>query len=163
MLAKLGNELYILMDAPLEEISQVAGSVIAEGIRRMRAGEVYIAAGYDGEYGVVRIFDDAERADIDKQFTFFAEEETEAVRRQPEEAPSRAKPETEQASPKQELEPPESEIVSTDIELETAMEEESETYFPPESRPLQAADIQLGMQLPEDLNSAQWRAVTHTG
>ncbi len=165
MLSKLGNELYILMDAPLEEISQVAGSVIAEGIRRMREGEVYIAAGYDGEYGVVRIFDDAERADIHKQFTFFAEDETEAVRRQPE-TPARPEPEpkTEQTSPNQEPAPPESEIVGTDIEVEAArMPAEGETYLPPESRPLQAADIQIGMQLPEDLNSAQWRAVTHTG
>ncbi len=165
MLTKLGNELYILMDAPLEEISKVAGSVIAEGIRRMREGEVYIAAGYDGEYGVVRIFDDAERADIHKQFTFFAEEETKAVRQQPEEAPSRdkPKPKTEPASPKQEPEPPEPGMVGTDIERAAAMDEEGETYLPPESRSLQAADIQLGMQLPEDLNSAQWRAVTHTG
>jgi PHP family Zn ribbon phosphoesterase len=45
------------MDVPLADIQAVAGDRMAEGIRRMRAGEVSIAPGYDGEYGTVAIFD----------------------------------------------------------------------------------------------------------
>ena len=61
MLHKLGNEMFILMDAPLEAIQKTSNALIAEGIRRVRAGEVNIAAGYDGEYGTIKIFTPAER------------------------------------------------------------------------------------------------------
>jgi len=62
MLFKLGNELYILREAPLEQVQKVSGSLIAEAIRRMRLGEVHIAAGYDGEFGSIEIFSAQERA-----------------------------------------------------------------------------------------------------
>ncbi|MDP3735142.1 MAG: endonuclease Q family protein [bacterium] len=61
LLAALGNEFYILLDAPIEDIARASTSLIAEAVRRMRAGEVHIAPGYDGEYGTVKIFDDGER------------------------------------------------------------------------------------------------------
>src|SRR3989338_4698084 len=61
MLNKLGNEISILREAPLERIQKAAGPFIAEGIRRMREGKVDIAAGYDGEYGIINIFSDQER------------------------------------------------------------------------------------------------------
>ncbi|MEZ4683386.1 MAG: endonuclease Q family protein [Caldilineaceae bacterium] len=62
LLGKLGNELYILLDAPLAEIEAAGGSLLAEGVRRMRDDEVNIAGGYDGEFGVIKIFADGERA-----------------------------------------------------------------------------------------------------
>jgi PHP family Zn ribbon phosphoesterase len=61
MLHKLGNEMFILMEAPLEAIQKASNALIAEGIRRVRAGEVNIAAGYDGEYGTIKIFTPDER------------------------------------------------------------------------------------------------------
>lgn len=61
MLAVLGNELFILQQAPLKDIEVLAGDLIAEGIRRMRDGKVAIAAGYDGEYGKVHLFSDTDR------------------------------------------------------------------------------------------------------
>ena len=57
LVERLGPELTILQDLPLEEIGAVGGAVLAEGIRRMRAGEVRAQSGYDGEYGVIRMFD----------------------------------------------------------------------------------------------------------
>jgi hypothetical protein len=51
LLAKLGPELAIQPETSLEEIEQAGGSLLAEGIRRMRRNEVNIAAGYDGEFG----------------------------------------------------------------------------------------------------------------
>ena len=71
MLEKLGNELYILMEAPIENIHAVAGTLIAEGIRRMRSGEVNIAPGYDGEFGTIRIFSPEERASLSAQTSMF--------------------------------------------------------------------------------------------
>jgi len=61
LLNGIGNELFILQEAPFADIERVVGSLIAEGIRRMRAGEVKIAAGYDGEYGKINLFTPAER------------------------------------------------------------------------------------------------------
>ena len=56
LLATLGPELAILLDIPLEEIAAVGGTRLAEGIGRMRRGEVTVVPGYDGEYGVIRVF-----------------------------------------------------------------------------------------------------------
>ena len=58
LLERLGPELTILQELPLEEIAAAGDAVLAEGIRRMRAGEVRAQGGYDGEYGVIRLFDD---------------------------------------------------------------------------------------------------------
>ena len=38
-----------------------APPLLDEALRRMRAGEVKTQPGYDGEYGVIRVFDEAER------------------------------------------------------------------------------------------------------
>lgn len=71
MLNKLGNEFFILREAPLDQIQKVAGSLIAEGIRRMREGKVNIAPGYDGEYGTIHIFSDEEREGSEEQMMLF--------------------------------------------------------------------------------------------
>ena len=65
LLERLGPELTILQDLPLEEIAAAGDALLAEGIRRMRAGEVRTQGGYDGEYGVIRLFDgEADRASV---------------------------------------------------------------------------------------------------
>ncbi len=56
LLAWLGPELTILREAALDDIARVGGERLAEGIGRMRRGEVDAQAGYDGEYGVIRLF-----------------------------------------------------------------------------------------------------------
>ncbi len=70
VLYKLGPELKVLMDVPLKDIQAVAGDMVAEGVWRMREGRVSIRAGYDGVYGVIKIFGDTERKDIEGQVTF---------------------------------------------------------------------------------------------
>ena len=55
LLRHIGPELFILRLAPLEGIEQRAGALVAEGIRRLRAGRVDIRPGYDGEYGKITI------------------------------------------------------------------------------------------------------------
>ncbi|MCI0515118.1 UvrD-helicase domain-containing protein [candidate division KSB1 bacterium] len=61
LLGKLGAEIDILTEIPLEEIGRVSNSLLVEAIRRVRAGAVHIAPGYDGEYGTIRIFTPEER------------------------------------------------------------------------------------------------------
>ena len=69
LLGRFGPELDLLCDAPLEDLDRAGGPVLAEAVRRVRTGELHIAAGYDGEYGVIQIFDDDERRALAAQTT----------------------------------------------------------------------------------------------
>ena len=57
LLAELGPEFEILRNIPPEDIRCAAGDRMAEGIRRLRNGQVECVPGFDGEYGVIRLFD----------------------------------------------------------------------------------------------------------
>jgi uncharacterized protein (TIGR00375 family) len=67
LLERLGNEFDILLHVPLGDIERAGTPLIREAISRMRAGDVHIAPGYDGEFGKVRIFEDVERKEIKGQ------------------------------------------------------------------------------------------------
>jgi len=56
LVAALGPELTILRDVPLEDLRRAGGSLLGEAIARLRRGEVIRDAGYDGEYGTIRLF-----------------------------------------------------------------------------------------------------------
>lgn len=71
LLGKLGSELYILQDAPLEDLARDGGARLAEGIRRMRNCEVRPIAGYDGEFGVIKLFEKGEPAIYASQLDLF--------------------------------------------------------------------------------------------
>ena len=45
---------------PAGELSRAGGSLLAEAITRLRAGAAHEKAGYDGEYGVIRLFEPGE-------------------------------------------------------------------------------------------------------
>ena len=60
MLARLGSEFFILLEAPLSAIAAASGERTAEVVRRMREREVHIDPGYDGEYGRVSIWSEGE-------------------------------------------------------------------------------------------------------
>ncbi len=61
LIRMIGPELYILQDARLSEIASAGSEILGEAVRRLRAGEVHRDAGYDGEFGVIRVFTDKER------------------------------------------------------------------------------------------------------
>ncbi len=53
----VADEFTLLLDTPLEQIAMhTKYPDVVESIRRMRAGEMYIKPGYDGIFGVVKIF-----------------------------------------------------------------------------------------------------------
>jgi len=54
---RLGPELDVLTTVPLEEIRRAGSALLAEAIDRLRRGQVIREAGFDGEYGVIRLFD----------------------------------------------------------------------------------------------------------
>jgi DNA helicase II / ATP-dependent DNA helicase PcrA len=68
LVAALGPELHILCDADTAEIRRAAGGLVAEAITRLRNGEVIKEAGYDGEYGVIRLFRPEELAGTEALF-----------------------------------------------------------------------------------------------
>ena len=55
LVAALGPELDILTDVPYDEITRVGGALIGEAVARLRRGEVIREAGFDGEYGTIRL------------------------------------------------------------------------------------------------------------
>ena len=71
LLAALGPELEILRSRPVEAIARCDEPLVAEGVRRMRSGELEILPGYDGEYGTIQIFSDAERERLRGQAFLF--------------------------------------------------------------------------------------------
>src|SRR5262245_481657 len=59
-IAKLGPELSILQLVPVEDLDRAGSALLAEAIARLRCGNVIREAGYDGEYGVIRLFEESE-------------------------------------------------------------------------------------------------------
>jgi uncharacterized protein (TIGR00375 family) len=55
---KFGSELNILLKTPVKDIEKEAGERVAEGVDRVRKGDIVILPGFDGQYGVVKIWDD---------------------------------------------------------------------------------------------------------
>ena len=64
LLTTLGPEIEILMDIPLKPIEQAGGVLLARAIDRMRRGKVIRQEGYDGEYGLIRLFRESEKSEI---------------------------------------------------------------------------------------------------
>jgi uncharacterized protein (TIGR00375 family) len=56
IITAVGPELDVLLKADLKIIARESSPLIAEGIRRVRAGELKIAPGFDGQYGIIKIF-----------------------------------------------------------------------------------------------------------
>ncbi len=53
---RLGPELEILSSVADEDLRRGGSELVGEAIARLRRGEVHREAGYDGEYGVIRMF-----------------------------------------------------------------------------------------------------------
>lgn len=60
LIQKLGPELSILKDVSIDDISKVYSPILAEAILRLREGKVIKKAGFDGEYGAIKLFEKSE-------------------------------------------------------------------------------------------------------
>lgn len=67
LIKTIGNEFHILLQASLEEIEKASTKQIALAIGRVRKGSIYIKPGYDGVFGVVKVFGDTEDRRKSKQ------------------------------------------------------------------------------------------------
>lgn len=64
LIESAGSEFAVILDLPIEEIREIGGEVVAEAIDRVRKEKVHKTAGYDGVYGVIRVFTDEEREKV---------------------------------------------------------------------------------------------------
>lgn len=71
MLKCLGPEFHILREIPLEEIRSVSGMLISEGIGKLREGKVTRIPGFDGQYGIIRLFTPQELDRLNGQLSLF--------------------------------------------------------------------------------------------
>lgn len=55
---KFGSELQVLLKTPVKDIEKEAGEKISEGVDKVRKGNIVILPGFDGQYGVVKIWED---------------------------------------------------------------------------------------------------------
>jgi PHP family Zn ribbon phosphoesterase len=51
-----GSELNVLLKTPKEDILREAGARVAEGVDKVRRGDIAILPGFDGQYGIVKIW-----------------------------------------------------------------------------------------------------------
>ncbi len=54
------TEFEILLDLNRSQIKEISNEIIAEAIMRVREGKIVIKPGFDGEYGVVKVFNEKE-------------------------------------------------------------------------------------------------------
>jgi len=71
LIEKLGNEFKILINASVDEIESAGSPVLSKAISRMRAGNVHIEPGFDGEYGKITIFEKTEKTNVSNQRKLF--------------------------------------------------------------------------------------------
>jgi len=98
LVATLGPELHILTAAPLDEVSRVGGELLGEAIARLRRGQVRRTPGYDGEYGVIRLFEPEELRRRPGEETLFEVPVPKQRRTEPA-APAEAAPRRRRAAP----------------------------------------------------------------
>jgi uncharacterized protein (TIGR00375 family) len=65
-----GSEFRLLMDTPLPELAAVS-PLLAKAVERVREGKVIRQPGYDGEFGVITVFAEDERAELSGQLNLF--------------------------------------------------------------------------------------------
>jgi len=60
LVSALGGEIKVLTKVDLSEIAKISGPKVAEGVGKARRGELVVDPGYDGVYGVVKIWSGSE-------------------------------------------------------------------------------------------------------
>ena len=70
LISEFGSEFDILVNVPKEELFSKMPLRVAEGIKRVRDRQLEILPGFDGEYGMIKIFNEGDRREK-RQMTLF--------------------------------------------------------------------------------------------
>ena len=60
MCKEFDSELNVLLRVSIKDIAGKAGERVAEGVSKVRKGDIVILPGFDGQYGIVKIWEDKE-------------------------------------------------------------------------------------------------------
>jgi uncharacterized protein (TIGR00375 family) len=71
-IARFGSEFDLLLHTPPDEIRQ-ASPILGEAVERMRSGRVIRKPGFDGEFGVIRVFEEGEPERLAGQGSLFGD------------------------------------------------------------------------------------------
>ena len=61
---ELGSEIQVLLKTPIAKLEKLAGPKVAQGIDKVRRGDIVIDPGFDGEYGKVKIWNHELKAKV---------------------------------------------------------------------------------------------------
>lgn len=86
VIARFGSEFNLLLNTPVDEINRMS-PVLGEAVARIRTGRVIRTPGYDGEFGVIRVFAEGEREELAGQISLFAGKKTGPLPRKQERGP----------------------------------------------------------------------------
>ena len=65
-----GSELNVLLDVPTSDVATTLpryGQSVAEGLEKVRAGDIHVVPGFDGQYGTVRVWPDDSSLDTSSE------------------------------------------------------------------------------------------------
>jgi DNA helicase-2/ATP-dependent DNA helicase PcrA len=79
LLDKAGSELNIILNFDIDNVKDIGGEILAEAVRRMRNREVDIQEGFDGEYGIIRVFKEGEAKNYSLSASLFGEPESKYI------------------------------------------------------------------------------------
>lgn len=63
LVSTIGSELSVLIKASVQDIARFSSGRIAEGVAKVRSGDITVTPGYDNTYGIVRIWEEVKSAD----------------------------------------------------------------------------------------------------
>ena len=72
---KAGSEFNILLHFDIDQIKTIGGELLCEAVRRMRNREVHIQEGFDGEFGIIKVFREGETRSLNHSESLFTESE----------------------------------------------------------------------------------------
>jgi PHP family Zn ribbon phosphoesterase len=68
------SEFNLLLNVSVGEISERYSPVLGEAVKRIRKGKVVRRAGFDGEFGVIKVFEEGELKELVGQYSLFKKE-----------------------------------------------------------------------------------------
>jgi DNA helicase-2/ATP-dependent DNA helicase PcrA len=72
LIALFGSEFELLLDTPVDEIEKRYSPLLAEAVQRIRIDRVIKQPGFDGEFGVIKVFAEGEIRSLQGQGRLFA-------------------------------------------------------------------------------------------